>query len=280
MSRYQHMLSLLHKVQGTSEHAHARDVLAFLMGDEGTSDAQRGEALTHLYEEALTHESARRVGAALVELGELGEGGAVYELGDEREVVLGRDAELQFDDEYLSPQHISLSWREGKLLVKDLDSINGSFVRVLDLLDLRSGDVFLAGRQVLKFMVEVETVPESDGTRLMGSPSPEKPRASVSQIGPRGEVYSLQHLSEQGIEIGRSPSTEDEQLARFAFEDDRFQSERHLRIMRKKGRWVLEDLGSSNGTWIRIDEERELHHGDFLFVGALLFRVEIHGGRS
>jgi hypothetical protein len=40
-------------------------------------------------------------------------------------------------------------------------------------------------------------------------------------------------------------------------------------------RITLTDTGSRNGTFARIEEARELFHGDYLFVGQQLLRVEI-----
>ena len=43
------------------------------------------------------------------------------------------------------------------------------------------------------------------------------------------------------------------------------------------GRYLLSDLGSRNGTYLRIRDEMELKHGDYLFVGRTLVRIEITG---
>jgi pSer/pThr/pTyr-binding forkhead associated (FHA) protein len=40
--------------------------------------------------------------------------------------------------------------------------------------------------------------------------------------------------------------------------------------------YVLTDLDSVNGTYVRIADEQELRHGDYLFVGRKLMRVEMN----
>ena len=42
-----------------------------------------------------------------------------------------------------------------------------------------------------------------------------------------------------------------------------------------RGRLLLTDLGSSNGSFIRLDEETEVKHGDVLLMGQQLFRIGI-----
>jgi hypothetical protein len=38
---------------------------------------------------------------------------------------------------------------------------------------------------------------------------------------------------------------------------------------------TLTDLNSRNGTYVRLRAEKELSHGDYLFLGRKLLRVEI-----
>ncbi len=68
--------------------------------------------------------------------------------------------------------------------------------------------------------------------------------------------------------------------------DDPFMSRRHASITfdRTSRRFGLKDLGSSNGTAIRVRGERALKAGDQFRVGRHLFRydraVDAPGGRS
>ena len=61
------------------------------------------------------------------------------------------------------------------------------------------------------------------------------------------------------------------------FPTDRFISGKHARLdlSGDTGKVMLTDTGSRNGTFMRIGGAHELHHGDYLFVGQQLFRVEI-----
>ena len=61
------------------------------------------------------------------------------------------------------------------------------------------------------------------------------------------------------------------------FPGDLYMSGAHCRIEDNGGRLTLTDMNSRNGTYVRLRAERELGHGDYLFVGRKLLRVEITG---
>ena len=52
-------------------------------------------------------------------------------------------------------------------------------------------------------------------------------------------------------------------------------SRHHARIIRTPSGYVLEDLGSKNGTFLKIKGEQKLIHGDYVMIGRELLRVEI-----
>jgi hypothetical protein len=49
----------------------------------------------------------------------------------------------------------------------------------------------------------------------------------------------------------------------------------HCKLEESGGRVTLTDLNSRNGTYLRLKAEKELGHGDYLFIGRKLLRVEI-----
>jgi pSer/pThr/pTyr-binding forkhead associated (FHA) protein len=59
------------------------------------------------------------------------------------------------------------------------------------------------------------------------------------------------------------------------FPMDQFMSASHCRVDEAAGKFILSDLKSRNGTYVRIPNERELAHGDYFFIGRKLLRVEI-----
>ena len=59
--------------------------------------------------------------------------------------------------------------------------------------------------------------------------------------------------------------------------DDEFASGRHARFRVARGRWYVEDLGSTNGTWLngrRIQATQWLKKGDKIRIGHTVMTVE------
>jgi hypothetical protein len=95
-----------------------------------------------------------------------------------------------------------------------------------------------------------------------------KPRLVVqhSTVIEDGEVFLLAG----GATIGRSPSS-DIVLA------DEFVSQTHARIFPRKQFLFIEDLGSTNGTFIdgrRVEGEYQIRPGQELVIGDTIFRYE------
>src|SRR5262245_43504409 len=92
--------------------------------------------------------------------------------GDEH--FAGRvDCPISFpDDPFLSPTHANFFYREGKLIVRDEESINGVFVRISGQIELPFGNRFLVGEQMLEVQYVSPASDEAveDGTYFFASP--------------------------------------------------------------------------------------------------------------
>jgi len=58
--------------------------------------------------------------------------------------------------------------------------------------------------------------------------------------------------------------------------DDTYVSEYHARLFSRNGAWLVEDLGSTNGTYLngqRITGSAELHAGDEVRVGQTVLEM-------
>jgi pSer/pThr/pTyr-binding forkhead associated (FHA) protein len=58
--------------------------------------------------------------------------------------------------------------------------------------------------------------------------------------------------------------------------DDPFLSEEHCSVERDADGFSLTDLGSKNGTFIRLKGEKAVSHSDYFVVGRRLLRVELN----
>jgi pSer/pThr/pTyr-binding forkhead associated (FHA) protein len=94
------------------------------------------------------------------------------------------------------------------------------------------------------------------------------PWARLGQITVAGVARDVYHLTRPEIILGREEGD-------FVFPDDEFMSRRHVSLTSDTGRGRLEDLGSSNGTYVRLRGERALRPGDMLRMGDQLLRFEM-----
>jgi pSer/pThr/pTyr-binding forkhead associated (FHA) protein len=200
-----------------------------------------------------------------------GEGveGLSYQLNAEQHVV-GRNGQLVFsDDPFVSPRHANLFYRSGKLVVRDEGSLNGVFWRVRGGVEVAHGDHFLAGEQL--FRVEgpprANDGPASDGTYFYSSPK-HPAHFKIIQILQGGAGGMAVCARGQTLQIGREGGD-------LNFPGDLYMSASHCKLEDSGSRLTLTDLNSRNGTYLRLKAERELAHGDYLFIGRKLLRVEI-----
>lgn len=190
--------------------------------------------------------------------------------GDEH--VAGRvDAPLLFDeDPYLSPRHANFFYRTGDLIVRDEDSVNGVYIRIRGGKAVDFGDRFLIGEQVLEIQTTLETnemEPEPDGTYFYASPRRHASFRLIQLL--RGGDTGLAFRAAEGVvSLGREGND-------VNFPDDPFISGRHAKVEYRDGQLILTDLGSKNGTFLRVNTESKLEHGDYVFMGQQLLRVEI-----
>jgi pSer/pThr/pTyr-binding forkhead associated (FHA) protein len=150
------------------------------------------------------------------------------------------------------------------------------FLRLRSPKPLVDSDLLLVGLQVLRF--EAVTSAEQGlgpatqhGTLLFGSPVLPA-HARLCQRTVEGVTRNVYYLHRDETTIGRESGD-------VVFTDDPFLSRRHLVVRRdaSTGAFTVEDLGSSNGTYLAIHGEAPLEPGDHLRVGQHLFRFDLAG---
>lgn len=239
----------------------------------------------------------------LVVIAKSGADGPSYPFADSLDVGRAEGHVIVGEDPYLSPRHVRIAHANGKVFLRDLGSTNGVFLRVAAGRDISGGrgpevsvplqdqDLILVGQQVLRFDVlrEGDTglgAASEHGTLLFGSPA--APRyARLSQRTVEGVTRDVYYLRKMETVLGRESGD-------VVFTEDPFLSRRHaaVRALGRDGsplaqpaasakpdiaKFALVDLGSSNGTFLRIRNEIELLPGDQFRVGQQLFRVDMPG---
>jgi pSer/pThr/pTyr-binding forkhead associated (FHA) protein len=202
-----------------------------------------------------------------------GEGmdGLSFHLKAEQHIV-GREGQLIFpDDPFVSPRHANFFYREGNLVVRDEGSLNGVYIRIRGSVPIDPGSTFLAGEQLFRLETVdpvVDDGPDEDGTNFYASPRKDS-SFRICQIFRGDAVGMTVQATGTSMTVGRDG-------ADLNFPEDLFMSAEHCRIERNDGKFQLADLDSRNGTYVRITGERTLQHGDYLFIGRKLLRVELN----
>ena len=186
----------------------------------------------------------------------------------EGENKIGRQSGPLFEnDGYLSPLHAELVINAAGAVVRDADSLNGVFVKITSEEEVSPGDTFRIGQELIRFDSIPPPAPLEDGTEIMGSPNPGYwGRLSVI-IGKDIEGSAFPLLGD-AVTMGRERGD-------INFPDDGYVSGLHARLTQRNGKFFLNDLGSSNGTFLKIRGERGLQNGSFVLLGQQLFRLNL-----
>jgi pSer/pThr/pTyr-binding forkhead associated (FHA) protein len=87
--------------------------------------------------------------------------------------------------------------------------------------------------------------------------------------GENGKKLQSQPLKET-IQIGRADACHIQI-------DDRYASQFHARLYPRNGSWYVEDLGSTNGTYLnrqRVSGSAEVHAGDVVRIGRTTLELK------
>jgi pSer/pThr/pTyr-binding forkhead associated (FHA) protein len=194
-----------------------------------------------------------------------------YRMPDGASVTVGRDTGSIFaGDSYLSPRHATFTRRGAQLAVRDEGSLNGVYLKLKpqEPNRLEYGDVFRIGQEIIRFEELRGLGPSPDGVERFGSPAKGYIGRLALVIG-RDTTGNAFPIPERGVHCGRERGD-------ILFSEDGYVSGLHCQIARAAdGQVYLTDLGSSNGSFIRLRSERGVSGGDILLMGQQLFRIDL-----
>lgn len=199
-----------------------------------------------------------------------GSEGGTHELR-QGENKIGRNFGSLFEsDGYLSPVHADLIVNLTTATVRDLESLNGVFVKMTEEEEIHRGQVLRIGQELLRLELIDPPEPIADGTEVMGSPNPGYWGKITVIIGRNVDGASYPLIGDS-ITLGR-------ERGEINFPDDGYVSGLHARISLRDDRVFLADLGSSNGTFVKVSGERALVNDSFVLMGQQLFRINLSAG--
>jgi len=173
--------------------------------------------------------------------------------------------EIVILEESVSRYHSVIEYKENKFYLLDIGSTTGTFVKITTPLILEENMILELGSN--QFLVERIIIQDSDHGILY-----------LKVI--EGLHAEREFVIENNATIGRkgqfSPTT-------IALIDDLHLSNTHTKISFSDSKFIVEDLGSTNGSWLRMSAEGEksrpfeLLDGMIFKVGASsTFRAKIH----
>ena len=202
-----------------------------------------------------------------------GSDGQRFPLTSEDTLIGRAGCDIAFDDDrFLAHQHARLSRAaDGSVTITPIDTLNGVFKKTEGSVEVADGTTILVGREVLRFEKvgpDERTVHPlvRHGVALFGSP-PREPWGRLFQLIPSGGQRDVRHLATDEVVLGREEGD-------IVFRDDAFMSRRHAALTWDGRNAKLTDLGSSNGTFVRLTGATPLKNGDHVRMGDQLLRIE------
>ena len=185
------------------------------------------------------------------------------------ETRVGRDVEpteVKLDkDPFIAPIHAVFRFDGLQLVVQDLGTANGVFLWLKERA-LESGDELRIGRQRLRIEWMPEEPEQLADQPVWGSPNPGYAARVVQLLegGGEGDVYPLKPGENL---VGRGTGD-------VSFANDGYVSSKHATITVGEGSLAVKDLGSANGTFVRINGQAAVTAGDLLLLGEQILRID------
>ena len=195
-----------------------------------------------------------------------------YPLRSEETVIGRTEGTIRFpEDALLSPHHATVVFRPPSFRIEDAGSQNGVYRRLPEAARLRHGDLLNLGSLVLRFddggkgPRSTALLPPSGDIRPFGT-GREKARGSLTRILQDGSDGPSYPLTPSRTIFGRKAGN-------FLFPEDPLLSRQHAQFYERDGEMWVEDLGSSNGTLLRLREPLALEKGMVLRMGDVTLEV-------
>jgi ABC-2 type transport system ATP-binding protein len=198
--------------------------------------------------------------------------------------VVGRDpsADVVIPDAEVSTRHASFAPVDGGITVEDLGSTNGTFVngqRVTAAQPVQAGDRIQLGNTVIEVrgpVAPAEALP-AEADPAEAAPAKAAPDRHIPALPVLEFVAGQQAGTEMPVGapfvIGRDPGVAD-----LVLDQDTEISRRHATFTPAGAGLVVQDLGSTNGTFVngqRLDYAVTLSTGDQVQVGETVIKVRL-----
>jgi len=212
-------------------------------------------------------------GVALVVVRKDGSEGESFAVGAGLEIGRAGTKMIFANDPFVSPRHVRCTLDGERVHLVDLGSRNGVYIRIGGAEVVYPGDHILLGNRLLRLDVLPPRAPspiDGSGTRGFGTPL-DAAWGRVLLLGADDVTTDVYELRGNPVSLGR-------EVGDIVFPRDAFLSRSHCRLRMEVGggsvRVLLEDVGSANGTYLRMRSEAWLGDGDMFRVGDQILKVK------
>ncbi len=176
------------------------------------------------------------------------------------------------NDEYMQPVHARLVVDSGQLFLEPVPEAD-SFFSLVGTYRLQRADVISFGAQVLEFQVDEAALAEASRTGAGLGELTAKLHGAVAEftsLNPDGKRYPIR---EQQTTWGRTKAT-------YTFPTDTAMSRSHAKVYYRGEDFFIEDLGSTNGTFVMAREKNPIPAGAILSLGGQRLKVSRDEGAA
>lgn len=201
-----------------------------------------------------------------------GTGGAEYTVKSELGIGLTKEHTLVVSEDLQSSSMCARVFVQDEALFVEGRSAAGEgvFLRLASAYVLEHQDIFLAGQQVFRYEEKPEASSSSTdhltGTVAGSSENAFRDAAELAGTDAKGNPTGRYPLKGQEVQLGRTKGT-------YVFPDDNLMSRAHIRILQRGEDYVLEDVGSRNGTFVKVRGKTSFPSGSALLIAGHLLRA-------
>ncbi len=189
-----------------------------------------------------------------------------------KDLTIGRsEGAITFpEDESMAAASVRIFVDDGQLFIQDLSQgAQNVFLKIAGGYTLQNQDIVLMGRQVFKFREvsgAMSAAAELGVSLAEVSRTLEEPVAELVRMNPRERSAARCPLSLEEIFFGRVKGT-------YTFPEDKLMSRSHARVLQRAEDFIVEDLGSRNGTFVKLRGTAPLAANGMILLGNQLLRV-------
>jgi adenylate cyclase len=205
----------------------------------------------------------------LQQVGKDGSGDVEYPVESELAIALSSEGKLIVSQDLRSPSVCARVFLQDQgLFVEERSAVGkGVFLRLTGTYVLEHQDIFLAGQQVFRYEEKQEASSRTMiATGMLELDLAPGDFAELVRIDIRDNPTERYPLKPPEVQFGRTRGT-------YVFPDDHLMSRIHIRISQRGEDFLLEDMGSRNGTFVKVRKKTALPSGSALLIAGHLLKV-------